>query len=97
MSRKVKPIPKAELDGYYADAENYLLKPWLTRPLPYREPLIVGGKGAYFYDATGREYLDFLSQLFNINLGNDGAMKFSATEQKGRSQLGLPGEEVPTQ
>ena len=69
MSRKVKPIPKAELDGYYADAENYLLKPWLTRPLPYREPLIVGGKGAYFYDATGKEYLDFLSQLFNINLG----------------------------
>jgi len=69
MSRKIKPIPEAELKGYYEDAAKYLLKPWHTRPLPYREPLIVGGEGAYFFDATGRMYLDFLSQLFNVNLG----------------------------
>lgn len=69
MSRKTESIPENELKGYYEDASKYLLKPWRTRPLPYMEPLIVGGRGAYFYDATGKEYLDFLSQLFNINLG----------------------------
>ena len=69
MSRKIEPIPEKELKGYYEDANKYLLKPWLTRPLPHREPLIIGGEGAYFFDASGKEYLDFLSQLFNINLG----------------------------
>jgi len=68
MARKVKPIPEAELKSYYEDAAKYLLKPWRTRP-PEFEPIIVGGEGASFFDATGKEYLDFLSQLFNVNLG----------------------------
>ena len=68
MSRKIRPIPESELKNYYEDASKYLLKPWLTRPREF-EPLILGGEGARFYDATGREYLDFLSQLFNVNLG----------------------------
>ena len=28
------------------------------------------GEGVYFYDRKGRRYLDFLSQLFNCNLGH---------------------------
>jgi taurine--2-oxoglutarate transaminase len=58
-----------ERDELSKDADKYLLKPWRTRSIPEVEPIILGGKGAYFYDATGKEYLDFLSQLFNINLG----------------------------
>ncbi|MFQ6054068.1 MAG: aminotransferase class III-fold pyridoxal phosphate-dependent enzyme, partial [Candidatus Bathyarchaeia archaeon] len=57
------------MQGYYEDAAKYLLKPWRTRPLPYRDPLVIGGDGAYFFDAAGKKYLDFLSQLFNVNLG----------------------------
>jgi taurine--2-oxoglutarate transaminase len=64
-----KKIPKREQDKLYKDANAHLLKPWTTRGTPEAEPLIVGGKGARFYDANGKEYLDFLSQLFNINLG----------------------------
>jgi taurine--2-oxoglutarate transaminase len=30
---------------------------------------ITGGEGVYFYDAQGRRYLDFSSQLMNLNLG----------------------------
>jgi taurine--2-oxoglutarate transaminase len=56
------------LKQYYEDSEKYLLKPWLTRT-PDKEPMIVGGNGARFYDAKGKEYLDFLSQLYNVNLG----------------------------
>ena len=69
MSKKVKKMPDPELNGYYEDAAKYLLKPWETRADPYGEPMIVGGEGAYFYDARGNKYLDFLSQLFNVNLG----------------------------
>jgi len=68
MSRKIKPIHTSELKSYYEDAAKYLLKPWRTRT-PAFEPLILGGEGARFFDATGKEYLDFLSQLFNVNLG----------------------------
>jgi len=68
MSRKKETIPESELKSYYEDAAKYLLKPWRTRS-PEFEPLIMGGEGARFYDATGKEYLDYLSQLFNLNLG----------------------------
>lgn len=63
-----KIISKEELEKMHKDSNEYLLKPWRTRA-PEAEPLIVGGEGAYFYDATGKKYLDFLSQLFNVNLG----------------------------
>jgi len=69
MSKKIDPMPEDKLKTLYEDAERYLLKPWLTRGTPEAEPLIVGGERARFRDATGREYLDFLSQLFNVNLG----------------------------
>ena len=69
MSQKIKTISEAELKKYYEDAERYLLKPWETRADPYGEPIILGGEGKYFYDARGRKYLDFLSQLYNVNLG----------------------------
>ncbi|MFQ6054029.1 MAG: aspartate aminotransferase family protein [Candidatus Bathyarchaeia archaeon] len=65
----MEPLTEADFKRYYEDAARYLLKPWRTRPSPESEPLIVGGDGAYFFDAAGREYLDFLSQLFNVNLG----------------------------
>ena len=65
----LKKIPKNEQEILYSDANDYLLKPWTTRGTPSVEPLITGGEGARFYDANGKEYLDFLSQLFNVNLG----------------------------
>ncbi len=62
-------ISETTLREYYEDARRYLLKPWYSRTEPTYEPLIVGGEGAYFFDAYGKRYLDFLSQLFNVNLG----------------------------
>jgi len=69
MSRKIKRISESELKRYYEDAATYLLKPWQTRADTYGERIITGGEGKYFHDARGKEYLDFLSQLFNVNLG----------------------------
>jgi taurine--2-oxoglutarate transaminase len=31
---------------------------------------ITGGEGSYFWDSTGKKYLDFTSQLVNLNIGH---------------------------
>lgn len=36
-----------------------------VNPIP-----VVGGQGVYFWDAEGRKYLDFSSQLMNLNIGH---------------------------
>lgn len=69
MSRKMGSIPEKELREHYEDASKYLLKPWDTRDDPYIEPIIISGEGKYFFDAKGKKYLDFLSQLYNVSLG----------------------------
>ena len=49
---------------------RHLLLPWTVQE---REDPVLEferGEGVYFYDRQGRRYLDFLSQLFNCNLGH---------------------------
>lgn len=52
-----------------ADDREHVFHSWsaqaLINPLP-----IAGGSGATFWDYTGKEYLDFSSQLVNLNLGH---------------------------
>ncbi|HUF38070.1 MAG TPA: aminotransferase class III-fold pyridoxal phosphate-dependent enzyme [Anaerolineales bacterium] len=53
---------------------------------------IAGGEGAYFRDAGGRRYLDWSSQLFNLNLGHGHPAVISAIkEQLDRLQYAMPG------
>jgi len=62
-------ISETELKSLYMNEASYLLHPWTPRLPPYEEPLIVGGEGAYYWDARGNRYLDFMSQLYNVNIG----------------------------
>jgi adenosylmethionine-8-amino-7-oxononanoate aminotransferase len=49
---------------------RYLLHP-LHHPEDHKEPLVVTkGRGAMLYDADGREYIDSLSGLWNVNIGH---------------------------
>lgn len=49
---------------------RYLLHP-LHHPDDHKEPLVVTeGRGAMLYDANGREYIDSLSGLWNVNIGH---------------------------
>ncbi len=49
---------------------RYLVHP-LHHPDDHREPLVVTeGRGAMLYDADGREYIDSLSGLWNVNVGH---------------------------
>jgi taurine--2-oxoglutarate transaminase len=53
---------------------------------------IVGGEGAYFWDADGRRYLDWSSQLFNLNLGHGHPAVIAAIKaQVDRLQYAMPG------
>src|SRR4051794_31037968 len=53
-----------------AAPRQHLLLPWAVQE---REDPVLEfdrGEGVYFFDRQGRRYLDFLSQLFNCNLGH---------------------------
>jgi taurine--2-oxoglutarate transaminase len=51
------------------DLDELVFHPW-TAQGPRNVPTLVGGSGSYVYDADGRRYLDFSSQLVFTNLGH---------------------------
>ena len=44
--------------------------PWAAQATVQNVPTITHGEGVYFWDTTGKRYLDFSSQLANTNLGH---------------------------
>ena len=58
-----------EIERFYADEKAYCLGAPHDRPGAPRRPLVVRGEGAYFWDAKGKKYVDFMSQVFNVNVG----------------------------
>lgn len=66
------------------DDRAHILHSWSARA--GRDPLVVaGGEGAWFWDEAGRRYLDFASQMVNLNLGHQHPRLVAAiTEQAGR-------------
>jgi taurine---2-oxoglutarate transaminase len=52
-----------------ADAKQYVLYSWSVQdaidPIP-----VAGAEGRYFWDYDGKRYLDFASQLVNLNIGH---------------------------
>ncbi len=53
-------------------AENekkYVIHSWMAQK-DFKPFVVTGGKGAVIWDDTGKQYLDFSSQLFNVNLGH---------------------------
>jgi len=53
-----------------AEADRrYVIHSWSTQGA-IKPKVITGGEGSWFWDADGRRYLDFQSQLVNMNLGH---------------------------
>jgi len=61
-------LSEEKVKSIYADAKAYLIGRWEPRP-GYEEPIVLRAEGAYFWDARGKRYLDFISQLYNVHLG----------------------------
>ena len=63
---EVNPNLGAEI---VSDAKEYVLYSWSTQdainPIP-----VAGAEGRYFWDYDGKRYLDFASQLVNVNIGH---------------------------
>jgi taurine---2-oxoglutarate transaminase len=63
------PRSKPTASTVLRDDHEFLLRPWAVndeaKPL-----LITGGQGVRCWDADGRTYLDFSSQLTNLNVGH---------------------------
>lgn len=68
LTPQSRPMTEAETTRILDDDRRYLLHSWSAQKA--RRPLLIaGGEGAMFWDAQGRRYLDFASQLVNLNLG----------------------------
>jgi taurine---2-oxoglutarate transaminase len=52
-----------------ADDRNHVFHSWSAQGL-IDPPVVVGGEGAHFWLEDGNRYLDFSSQLVNLNLGH---------------------------
>lgn len=53
-------------------AENekkYVIHSWMAQK-DFKPFIVTGGEGAVIWDETGKKYLDFSSQLFNVNAGH---------------------------
>jgi taurine--2-oxoglutarate transaminase len=65
-----------------ASPRQHLLLPWTVQER--EDPLLDfdHGEGVYFFDRRGRRYLDFLSQLFNCNLGHGNRRVIEAIQRQ---------------
>jgi len=57
-----------EVNRLYGDAKSYLIRRWEPRS-GYKPLILTGGEGVYFWDASGKRYLDLISQLYNVHIG----------------------------
>lgn len=73
-----------QLDTLLADDREHLVHP-LQHPADHSRPIVfVRGEGAVLTDAEGRDYLDGLSCLWNVNVGHGRAeLAEAAAEQMG--------------
>ena len=81
------------------DAKEYVLYSWSVQdkidPIP-----VAGAEGRYFWDYDGKRYLDFASQLVNLNLGHQHPKVIAAIKEQADklctigTAAGLSGERV---
>lgn len=51
------------------EAKKYLVQRWEPRPDGPKPIVMTKGEGIYMWDASGKKYIDFISQLYNVHIG----------------------------
>lgn len=88
MSEPSLTLDSATIGEY---ERKYLLHTWAAQK-GFRAFIIAGGKGSYFWDDKGKKYLDFASQLINVNAGHQHPKILEAIkDQVGRLCYVMPG------
>jgi taurine--2-oxoglutarate transaminase len=91
MTTAESQAPEPQLSQTYLDDRAHVFHSWSAQAA--LKPLVVtGGEGAWFFDETGKKYLDFSSQLINLNLGHQHPKMIAAIqEQAGKLATIAPG------
>ncbi|CAB4903501.1 unannotated protein [freshwater metagenome] len=86
-----EPKQETQPSQTYLDDRAHVFHSWSAQGA--LKPLVVtGGEGAWFFDETGKKYLDFSSQLINLNLGHQHPKLIAAIqEQAGKLATIAPG------
>ncbi|RNI21384.1 aspartate aminotransferase family protein [Flexivirga caeni] len=84
MSTAMTPDPAAA-EQVRADDRDHVFHSWSAQAHVDSLP-VAGGSGSYFWDYDGNRYLDFASQLVNLNLGH-GHPKLVAAIQEQAARL----------
>jgi taurine--2-oxoglutarate transaminase len=68
-------------DKLLKDAKSYLVQRW--EPRPGHKPIVmVKGEGVHMWDAKGKKYLDFISQLYNVHIGMGNRVPIEAAKKQ---------------
>lgn len=68
MSDTPKKLSEDKIKNIRTEARTYLMHRWEPQP-KYEPPIVVKGKGLYYWDAAGKKYIDWTSQLYNVHIG----------------------------
>lgn len=95
MSRNAYDVAMTVLDtrpdDAYANDRAHVFHSWSVQGA-LKPPVVTKGEGSYFWTADGTKYLDFSSQLVNINIGHQHPKLVAAIqEQAGRLCTVAPG------
>src|SRR5262249_24241176 len=76
---------------------QHLFLPWTVQEREDSLPEFERGEGVYFYDSNGKRYLDFLSQLFNCNLGHANRAVIQAIQKQAEKASGISPQLLTTE
>ena len=77
MSKKEAEKEKKLLD----EAKKYLVQRWEPRQ-DYKPVVMTHGEGLNIWDAKGKRYLDFMSQLYNVHIGMGNRVPIEAAKKQ---------------
>jgi taurine--2-oxoglutarate transaminase len=63
------------------DASTYLVQRW-EPSVRYKPLVMVKGEGVNMWDASGKKYLDFISQLYNVHIGMGNKVPIEAAKKQ---------------
>ena len=63
------------------EAKKYLVQRWEPRQ-GYKPLVMTRGEGLNVWDAKGKRYLDFMSQLYNVHIGMGNRVPIEAAKKQ---------------
>jgi taurine--2-oxoglutarate transaminase len=64
------------------EASKFLIQRWEPRPDGPKPIVMTKGEGIYMWDAGGKKYIDFISQLFNVHIGMGNKVPIEAAKKQ---------------